>query len=158
MQTATRGPGESAVYEAPLYDDMPATVHPPQQRLPTQASCRALLSEIKQLPQRSVYSTEPNWQNQPQPRVIFDANVAIPSNNISQLTRAIMRKHNAWGHPSPRVLREMLRAKGTQHSKRLAKKVMDLFQSCNFCLSGCSHKQPHVRDPDQPTTKAIRPL
>ena len=155
MQTSTRSAEPSAVYEAPLYDDRVPNVSHTKQISAMRSTVLPDVATLKDLP---IYPHEPKWQNFKHNYTIFDAKVAVPSMNVSTLTKEIMRRHNAWGHPGPRVLRAMLRAKGTQHSKRLSRKVMDLFQPCNACLSGSSHKQPHVRDPEQPTTKATRAL
>ena len=56
MQTATRGPNESDVYEAPLYDE-----HDSNKPLShsTQESCKEFLSEIKKLSTHPGHVTEP---------------------------------------------------------------------------------------------------
>lgn len=153
IQVATRGHDPGAVYEVPLYDDQATT------------DVRASSAEANHFPSASMkrggelpsYAEEPQWHRLKNQELIFDARVAVPSANASAMTKSIMRYHNAWGHPAPEALRQMLLAKNTQRSKRLARKVHDLFQPCNACLSGSSRKQPHVRDPAQPTTRATRP-
>ena len=155
MQAARRTPGSSGVYEAPLYDQQNAEAnHTPSNAL----EATAIMDNIKALSSLPVHHHEPKWHKMPNHVPIFNTTVDIPSVNQSLLSRDIMRKHNAWGHPSPAVLKEMLLQKGTQRSRRLAKKVNDLFQFCNGCLSGSSHKQPHTSNPEQPTSVAVRPM
>ena len=156
MEAARRGPGKSGVYEVPLYDIQQSTA----------AAAHALrgqppsfpLAAVKAMSSLPIYDYTPNWHRMPNGVTIFNSEIETPSVNASIMSRDIMRKHNAWGHPSPAVLKQMLMLKGTQRSKRLARKVDDLFQSCNGCLSGCSHKQPHSRDPEQPSSAAVRPM
>ena len=155
MQTARRGPGHSGVYEAPLYDSQSTCAHRFQ---PTKTETTVQLAEIKALSSLPVHNYVPNWHCMPTDVPIFNADVTTLSANESLIARDIMRKHNAWGHPSPAVLREMLLQRGTQRSKRLARKVRELSQLCNGCLSGSSHKQPHPCDPEQPTSVAVRPM
>jgi len=157
LQLATRrGPGQSGVYEAPLYDSQSNQANVRAHSTACNATLR--LKNIKVFSSLPVHDYKPNWHCMPTTTPIFNANVDTPSVNESLMARDIMRKHNAWGHPSPAVLREMLMQRGTQRSKRLARKVNDLSQLCNGCLSGSSHKQPHTCDPGQPSSVAIRPM
>ena len=155
METARRGPGQSGVYEVPLYDHQSVDI---RAAAISETSDSFPFAEVKAMSSLPFYKTEPNWHRMPSGTPVFNADIDTPSTNVSLLTRDIMRKHNAWGHPGPKVLHQMLLQKGTQRSKRLAKKVFDLFQPCNGCLSGSSHKQPHTRDAEQPSSVAVRPM
>ena len=148
----TRGDGPAGVYEVPLYDV----------RASDEADACALAASFNKMRACKAhlfsYPSEPQWQDLIYNDVVYDARVASTSTNAYALTKAIMRKHRQWGHPGREVLRQMLLAKGTTRSKRMARRVHDLSEPCNACLSGSSTKQPHTRDDDQPSTRATRPM
>ena len=156
LKTSSRGEGPAGVYEVPLYDarvseEESAKTSSLEKPLSSLHACKAHLFN---------YPTEPKWEElrYDNDNVVFDAKVALPSPNVYALAKAIMRKHREWGHPGPEALRQMLIAKGTKRSLRMARRVHQLFDPCNACLSGFSNKQPHVRDDSQPSTKSTRPL
>ena len=150
METSKRSSGEAGVYEVPLYE---SNADHTQSKTP--AVNAATIKAFASLP---TYRQEPDWRHLKKCIEVYDAEVEVPTANASAISKEIMRKHRVWGHPAKRVLREMLLAKGTQRSKRLAKKVDTHFTPCNDCLSGLSRAQPHKRDMSQPTTKPTRPL
>ena len=152
LQTSKRG--SAGVYEVPLYDAKAASKASTITDIlaESMSAVRACKADI------FCYPDEPKWQDIMYKNVIYDAKVVIPSANVYALAKSIMHKHRQWGHPGPEVLRQILIEKGTKRSLRLAKRVHDLFEPCNACLSGGSTKRPHVRDHSQPSTKATRPM